>query len=101
MLSSLNSFVPVLEGHNFQEWAPAMTSYLMHAGHSKVFKKKSPFDKLCMKYYRKELEGVKEEDQSKIKIPSFASIVDFLEPEEEKEVDDYKETNLLGTFWSN
>jgi hypothetical protein len=52
----LNSFVPVLEGHNYQSWAPAMTSYLMHAGHSKVFKKGSPYQKLCNKYYMKEVE---------------------------------------------
>jgi hypothetical protein len=56
MSSSLNSFVPVLEGHNYQSWAPAMTSYLMHAGQLRVFKKDSPVRKLCNKYYMKEVD---------------------------------------------
>jgi hypothetical protein len=101
MSSSLNSFVPVLEGHNYQAWAPAMTSYLMHAGHSKVFKKKSPHQKLCNKYYMKEVDlKTEQKDKDAVLLPTFKDIVDFLEADEEKEVDEWEEMNAkaLGSI---
>jgi hypothetical protein len=101
MSSALNSFVPVLEGHNYQSWAPAMTSYLMHAGHSKVFKKGSPYQKLCNKYYLKEVELKSEQkDKDAVILPTFKDIVDFLEADEEKEVDEWEEMNAkaLGSI---
>ena len=53
-----------------------------------------------MKYYHKEHIGVEEKVQPTIKIPEFKNIVDFLTPEEEKEVDDWDELNskALGSI---
>ena len=38
MSSSLNQFVPVFNGTNYREWAPAMQAYLMSAGQWKATK---------------------------------------------------------------
>ena len=101
MLSSLNSFVPVLEGHNYQSWAPVMTSYLMHAGQSKVFKKASPIQKIIRKYYEKDVES-KETKAAKdaVTLSKWEDLVDFLEEAEEKEVNECDEMNAkaLGSI---
>ena len=42
MSSALTSLVPVLEGPNYQMWAPSMTSYLMSQGQWKILSKVKP-----------------------------------------------------------
>ena len=101
MSSALNSFVPVLEGHNYQSWAPAMTSYLMSAGQSRVFKKSSPVQKLINKYYVKDVEAKETPaEKAAVKLPNWEDIVDFLDETEETLVEEWDEMNAkaLGSI---
>jgi hypothetical protein len=81
MSSGLHSFVPVLEGHNYQQWYPQMISYLMHTGTSKVFKKVSPIKKYMKRAYEKDLKSAKDEE-AKAKVTPYteADILPYLEP---------------------
>ena len=42
MSSTLQTFVPVLDGTNYQQWAAAMQSYLMSQGQWRVIVKTAP-----------------------------------------------------------
>jgi hypothetical protein len=46
MSSQLTSLVPVLDGPNFQRWAPAMRSFLMAQGQWRLMKKGKPTKKV-------------------------------------------------------
>jgi len=45
MSSTLNTFVPVLDGTNYQQWAAAMQSFLMSQGQWRVIIKYAPIPK--------------------------------------------------------
>jgi len=45
MSSTLNTFVPVLDGTNYQQWAAAMQSFLMSQGQWRVITKDAPLPK--------------------------------------------------------
>jgi len=45
MSSTLNTFVPVLDGTNYQQWAAAMQSFLMSQGQWRVITKNAPLPK--------------------------------------------------------
>ena len=45
MSSTLNTFVPVLDGTNYQQWATAMQSFLMSQGQWRVIVKNAPLPK--------------------------------------------------------
>ena len=47
MSSTLNTFVPVLDGTNYQQWAAAMQSYLMSQGQWRVIIRNPPIPKFA------------------------------------------------------
>jgi hypothetical protein len=77
MLSQLVNLVPVLEGFNYQAWAPSMQNYLQSQGQWWILKKTCP-----------DLEG-----ESTTTVGTGDDAVVTTAPGTEKEVEDWEDTN--------